>query len=334
MERGCEARVLRRLHRHRRALTESAVEQQTLVGRFRKLVQRAAFADVFLQSRVGDMQRTGYRAVTFAFRTLAQIDQRDVRLADQRKRLRCGDRPAAKGNFLLGEPDLHIGRYRDVHHLRIGKLQIVHEVDIFLDRFHLQARIEGLLLADRRDSVALVVMCRVNERCLGKLEQAVEYRLILLARVAVLEISAAGAPDQQRVTGKDTIRQDEAVRIIGVSRRIDSVERQPLDRQPVAIRKTHRDDIGLGLLAHHRDAMRMVTKRTEPGDMVSVQMRVDGFYELEIEFVNEMQIPVDLLQDRIDDQRLSARTAREQIGIGAGRLIGTRTENDYKSWTG
>ena len=38
--------------------------------------------------------------------------------------------------------------------------------------------------------------------------------------------------------------------------------------------------------------MRMVTKRTEPGDMVSVQMRVDGFYELEIEFVNEMQIPV------------------------------------------
>jgi hypothetical protein len=61
----------------------------------------------------------------------------------------------------------------------------------------------------------------------------------------------------------------------------------------------------------------MVTKRTEPGDMVRVQMRVDGFYELEIEFVNEMQIPVDLLQDRIDDQRLSARTTREQIGIGA-----------------
>src|SRR6478735_7875321 len=109
------------------------------------------------------------------------------------------------------------------------------------------------------------------------------------------------------------------------------VERQPLDRQPVAIRKTHRDDIGLGLLAHHRDAMRMVTKRTEPGDMVSVQMRVDGFYELEIEFVNEMQIPVDLLQDRIDDQRLSARTAREQIGIGAGRLIEKLTENHSKS---
>jgi hypothetical protein len=65
--------------------------------------------------------------------------------------------------------------------------------------------------------------------------------------------------------------------------------------------------------------------------MVSVQMRVDGFYELEIEFVNEMQIPVDLLQDRIDDQRLSARTAREQIGIGAGRLIEKLTENHSKS---
>ena len=63
--------------------------------------------------------------------------------------------------------------------------------------------------------------------------------------------------------------------------------------------------------------MRMVTQRAEPGDVVSVQMRVDGLYELEIEFVIEMQIAVDLLQDRIDDQRLAAAAAREQIGIGA-----------------
>src|SRR5262249_45056309 len=158
-----------------------------------------------------DMQRAGYRAVTLALRTFAQIDERDVGLADQRKRLRCGDRPAAKSNFLLGKTDLDVGRYRNVHHLRIGELQVVHEVDILLDRFHLQSRIEGLLLTDRRDGIAFIVMGRINERCLGKFEQSVEDRLILLARVAVLEISAPGAADQQRVTGKDTIRQYEAV---------------------------------------------------------------------------------------------------------------------------
>src|SRR5215813_283025 len=51
-----EAGVLRRLHRHGRTLAKSAVEQKTLAGRFGKLAQHAAFADVLLQGRVGYMQ--------------------------------------------------------------------------------------------------------------------------------------------------------------------------------------------------------------------------------------------------------------------------------------
>src|SRR4249919_1343059 len=116
-----------------------------------------------------------------------------------------------------------------------------------------------------------------------------------------------------------------------MSRCIDGVERHTLNRQSVAIRQTHRDDVSLCLLAHDRNAMRMVTQCAEPGDVVCMQMCVDGLYELEIEFVNEMQIAVDLLQNRIDDQRLAARTAREQIGIGAGHLIEELTEDHLKS---
>jgi CO dehydrogenase/acetyl-CoA synthase gamma subunit (corrinoid Fe-S protein) len=75
----------------------------------------------------------------------------------------------------------------------------------------------------------------------------------------------------------------------------------------------------------------MVTQCAEPGDMVRVQMGVDGLYELEIQFVNKMQIAVDLFQDRIDDQRLAARTAREKIGIGTGYLVEELTEDHFKS---
>src|SRR5262245_360206 len=56
MARGSETRVLCRLNRHRRTFAKGAVEQQALVRPFRKLVQHAAFADVFLQGRIGDMQ--------------------------------------------------------------------------------------------------------------------------------------------------------------------------------------------------------------------------------------------------------------------------------------
>ena len=77
----------------------------------------------------------------------------------------------------------------------------------------------------------------------------------------------------------------------------------------------------VALLAHHGDAAGAVAQRAKPGDMVGVQMRVDRFDQLEVELAHELQIAVDPLQHRIDDQRLAAMPAGEQIGIGAGRAV-------------
>ena len=77
----------------------------------------------------------------------------------------------------------------------------------------------------------------------------------------------------------------------------------------------------MGLLAHHRDAMGAVAQRAEPGDMVGVQMRIHGLDQLEVELAHELKIAVDPLQHRIDDQRLAAVAAGEQIGVGAGRGV-------------
>jgi hypothetical protein len=143
----------------------------------------------------------------------------------------------------------------------------------------------------------------------------------LLARVAVLEIGAAGAADQQRVAGKHPVRHDEAVGIVGVAGCVDHVERQPLDGELLAVGKPHRHHVGLGLLAHHGDAMGLVAERAQAGDVVGVHVGVDRLDELEVELPHQRKIAVDLLQDRIDDQRLAAAAAGEQIRIGAGRLV-------------
>ncbi len=93
--------------------------------------------------------------------------------------------------------------------------------------------------------------------------------------------------------------------------RVEHVEAQALDLDAVAFGNAHRDDIGMGLLAHHGDAMGAVAQRAEPGDVIGMQMGVDGLDQFEIELVHELQIAVDLLQHRIDDQRLAAcRLAR------------------------
>src|ERR1700736_1605165 len=98
-----ELRVLRRLHRHGRALAEGAVEHEPLAGRFGEFVQHAAGADVFLQARIGHVQGARDDAVTLALVLLAQVDERDVGLADEREALLGGNRPAAPRDLRLME---------------------------------------------------------------------------------------------------------------------------------------------------------------------------------------------------------------------------------------
>ena len=84
------------------------------------------------------------------------------------------------------------------------------------------------------------------------------------------------------------------------------------------------------LLAHDRDAMGAVAQRTQPGDVVGVQMGVDGLDQFEIELAHELKIAVDLLQHRIDDQRLAAMPAGDEIGVGAGDAIEELTEDHWR----
>ena len=99
--------------------------------------------------------------------------------------------------------------------------------------------------------------------------------------------------------------------------RVEHVEAQALDAELVAVGDPHRHDIDLALLAHDGHAARAVAQRAEAGDVVRVQMGVDRLDELEIELLHQLEIAVDLLQHRIDDERFAAATAGEHVAIGA-----------------
>src|SRR4029450_2352967 len=68
---GFNARVLRSLHRHSRALAKGAIEQDPFVGCRGQFVQHAAGAGVLRQSRVRSVQRARNDAVFVAFALLA-----------------------------------------------------------------------------------------------------------------------------------------------------------------------------------------------------------------------------------------------------------------------
>ena len=84
----------------------------------------------------------------------------------------------------------------------------------------------------------------------------------LRTRTAVLEIGAAGASDQQRVAGEDTIAHQVTVGIVGVARRVHHVEADALDLDFITVADAHRNHVGFGLLAHHSDALGTITQLT------------------------------------------------------------------------
>ncbi len=112
--------------------------------------------------------------------------------------------------------------------------------------------------------------------------------------------------------------------------RVEHVHAQAFDGELVAFGEPHRHHVGLGVLAHHGDAMGAVAQRAQAGDVVGVQVGIDRLDQLEVELADQLQIAVDLLQHRIDDQRLASAAAGEQIGIGAGDAVEQLAE-DHRS---
>ena len=214
------------------------------------------------------------------------------------------------------QPLMDVGGNGDVHHLRIGQMQAFHQLRIVVGVANLKARIEALFLADRADRVAFVIVRGKDQRLFRQPHQALQ-ALVLGAGIAVLEIGAAGAADEQRVAGEHPIAEMEAVGIVGVAGRVEHIEAQALDAELVAVGDPHRHDVDLALLAHHGDAAGAVAQRAQAGDVVGVQMRVDRLHELEVELLHQLEIAVDLLQHRIDDERFAAAPAGEDIAIGA-----------------
>ena len=210
---------------------------------------------------------------------------------------------------------------------RIRQIEIVHQLDIFVDAAHLQPRIVTLLLADGGDRVALVVMGGEYHGLVGQFQQPVEDRIILRPRAAVLEIGAAGAADQQRVAGEDAVAHQIAVGIVGVAGRVHDVEAQSLDHHLVAVGDPHRHHVGLALLAHDGDALGAVAQFAETRDVVGVQMGVDRLDQPQVEFAQQLAIAVGLFQHGIEDQRLAAGAAGQQIAVGARNAVEELTKD-------
>src|SRR5215207_1931714 len=122
-------------------------------------------------------------------------------------------------------------------------------------------------------------MCRIDERVVRKLEQLVEYRVVLRTRITILEIGAASATNEQRVASEHPVVHEKTIGVVCVARCVEDIKRDALDRELVPFVDAHGDDINVALLAHYRDAMGTIPQRAKPSDMIGMKMAVDGLHE-------------------------------------------------------
>jgi hypothetical protein len=61
--------------------------------------------------------------------------------------------------------------------------------------------------------------------------------------------------------------------------------------------------------------------------MVGMDMRVDGLDQTQVQLTKKLEIAVDLLEHRIDDQGLATAAAGKDVTVGAGCLIEQLPEN-------
>ena len=199
--------------------------------------------------RIGRVQRARDRAVALALGPFAQIDERDVGLADQRlaprphvtaqprraissctqSRPACWPappRPSSSGWAASG----------------CSSASTYSSIDLTWRR-----GLKRLLLADGGDRVALVVVRRIDQRLVRQLAAAGRRSTSYCARGSPFWKSVRPVPRISSVSPVNTRSgHDEAVGIVGVAGRVDARRARALDGELLAVGEPHRHHVGLG----------------------------------------------------------------------------------------
>ena len=140
--------------------------------------------------------------------------------------------------LVAGLAAAQVGRHRLVDLLGMRQVEVLHVADIVaLADLAAQARIELLLLGDAGRGEPAIVVRRIEQAGLGQREDARAHRAIERARVALLEVGAARAADQDAVAGEGHALVVEHVgdAAVGVAGRRAHFERAPAERDAVAV---------------------------------------------------------------------------------------------------
>lgn len=211
-----------------------------------------------------------------------------------------------------------VRRHRYIYFLRFGEVEVVHDVLKLRERLR-QPRIELLLLIHSGDGLPLVVVSRVNEAVSRQTEDLLMDRLIQSLRTTLLEVGASAAADEQSVAGEGhaLVFRDVRHASVCVSRRLSHRQTVSAEADAVSLRQL---DVSSGSAVFGDGTLQtkhLLLQESGASDVIGVTVSVQGHFERQAQFIDELQISVHRLQHWIDQNGLSAVSIRQQVCVRA-----------------
>ena len=223
-----------------------------------------------------------------------------------------------QGRRLLRLSAVHVGRDGDVHLLRMGQAEVLHVADevLLADRLP-EARVVQLLLADAGDGQAAVVMPGIDQAALRQREDLLAHRAEQRARVAILEVGAAAAADEERIAGE---RHRAVVEHVAHAAAGVAGGRARFEAGCAKTDLLPGLEVAVGALraarARHGDAAaEPLLQQPGAGDVVGVQMRLQRPRQPEAQLLDQRDVAPRLLEHRIDQHRLARRGIGKEVGV-------------------
>ncbi len=244
-------------------------------------------------------------------------------------------RPARIGRcagFVARLATTQVGRHRFVDLLGMRQIEVLHVADIVaLADLAAEPRIELLLLGDAGGGEAAIVVRRVEQAALGQGEDARPHGAIQSARVALLEIGAARAADHDAVAGEGHALVIEHVgnAAAGMAGRGADLERTAAKLDTLAVGQQAIGARGARCRREGDAAAELLLEQPGAGHMVGMDMGVERPFELQAEFADQRGVTADLLEHRIDQQRLARRRAAQQVGVSRRGRIEELAEDEH-----
>lgn len=232
--------------------------------------------------------------------------------------------------LLLGRKELvetadKVGGNGRVNLLRVGQVEVVHNVDKLVHGLG-QTRIVLLLLRDRRDHSALVVVRRIDVKVVREGEDLLPHDRVKLSSVTLLEVGPSAPANEHSIAGKDEL-------VVVIHNRVASVrvsgggselQDHGSHLEHLAVLELH---IRLGLLVSDVTENRLHVRKvlllhdSRSGNVVGVDVGVEPVLEVESKLLDHLGVSLDLLENRVDQEALLGLGVPEQVRVGRRLLV-------------